>query len=85
MEKQVKYCAMEKHMKPNVRYFVPALLKRQKQPFANVIQNGALKNFAMFTGRHLCCSLFLQGCWPEGPSLKRDSNTGVFLSILRNF
>ena len=30
---------------------------------------GALKNFATFTGRHLCWSLFI----------KRDSNTGVFL------
>ena len=31
----------------------------QKQPFANVLQNRCLKNFAIFTGKHQCKSLFL--------------------------
>ena len=35
-----------------------------------------LNNFAYFTGKHLCWSLFL---------LKRDSDTGVILWNLRNF
>ena len=35
----------------------------------------ALKNFAIFTRKHLC--------W--GPSIKRDSNAGVFLLILKVF
>ena len=35
---------------------------------------GILKNFANFTGKHLCRSL-LQAC----NFIKRDSNTGVFL------
>ena len=39
---------------------------------------GVLKNFAVFTGKQLCWSLFLT-------ELKRDSNTVVFLRILRNF
>ena len=34
-----------------------------------VLQKAALKNFAVFTGKHLCWNLFL----------KRDSNIGVFL------
>ena len=43
-----------------------------------------LKNFAIFTGKHLCWSLFFQSIRPA-TSLKRDSNTGVFLCNLRNF
>ena len=31
----------------------------QKQPFADNLQNRSLKNFAIFTGKHLYCSLFL--------------------------
>ena len=45
------------------------------------------KNFANFTGKHLCWSLFLiklQDFRAE-TLLKRDSNTGVFLWNLRNF
>ena len=30
----------------------------QKQPFANVFKIGVLKNFAIFTEKHLCKSLF---------------------------
>ena len=44
------------------------------------VKKGALKNFANFTGKHLCWSLFsikLQGRRPA-TFLKRDSNTGVF-------
>ena len=44
-------------------------------------KKGALNNFATFTGKHLCSSLFLvqlQGCWPV-TLLKRDSGTCVFL------
>ena len=43
------------------------------------IKKAVLKNFAIFTGKHQCWSLFLVKL------LKRDSNTGVFLSILRDF
>ena len=49
-----------------------------------------LKNFAIFTGRHLCCYvgvpliIKLQAFSPA-TQLKRDSNTVVFLWILRNF
>ena len=35
----------------------------------------ALKNFAVFIGKNLCCSLFSNNC----SLLKRDSDTGVFL------
>ena len=47
---------------------------------------GVLKNFANFTGEHLCWSLFfikLQA-WTPAALLKRDSNTGVFLWNLQD-
>ena len=31
---------------------------RQKRPFADLLQNGTLKNFAKFTGKYLCQILF---------------------------
>ena len=46
-----------------------------------------LKNFAIFTGKQLCWSLFLiklQGFW-AATLLRKDSNTGVFPCILRIF
>ena len=49
------------------------------------ITKDVLKNFAIFTGKHLCWSLFFIKLQTFRPSalLKRNSNTGVFL--LRNF
>ena len=46
-----------------------------------------LKNFAIFTGQHLCWSHFLikLEAWSSATSLKRDSSTDVLLRILRNF
>ena len=41
---------------------------------------GALKNFATFTEKKLCRSLFLGKV-----SLKRDSSTGVLLEMLRTY
>ena len=44
-----------------------------------------LKNFAIFTGKHLCWSLFLinlEACRP-GTLIKQGSNTDVFLWILQ--
>ena len=52
-----------------------------KQSFADVFKIGALKNYAIFTGKQLCWSLFLiklQAFMP-GTLLKRDPNTSVFL------
>ena len=48
---------------------------------------GVLTNFVIFTGKNLYWSLFLikLHTWPTENLLKRDSNTGVFLWILRNF
>ena len=42
---------------------------------------GAFKNFANFTGKHLCWSLFFTKLQVFRPAtlLKRDSYTGVFL------
>ena len=45
-------------------------------------EKAALKKVARFTGEHLCCSLFLIKLQAL---LEKDSNTGVFLWILRNF
>ena len=39
------------------------------------MKRAALKNFAIFTGKHLCWSLFLM---QPATLLKRDSDTGVF-------
>ena len=48
---------------------------------------GILNNFTIFTGKHLYWSLFLLKLQALRPTtlFKRDSNTGVFLWILRNF
>ena len=48
---------------------------------------GALKNFAAFTGKHRFWSVSWMKllAWRSVNILKRDSNTGVFLWILRNF
>ena len=42
---------------------------------------GALKNFAIFTGKHLCGSFILTKLQAFRPAtlLKKDSHTGVFL------
>ena len=49
-------------------------------------KKGVLRNFAKFNGKHLCQNLFLNkvAILRAATSLKRDSGTGVFLSILRN-
>ena len=39
------------------REFLEAAI--QKLSFADVLQNGVLKNFAILTGKHMCWSLFL--------------------------
>ena len=46
-----------------------------------------LKNFSNFTGKQLYWSLFLIKLQANRPAslIKRDSNTGAFLSNLRNF
>ena len=49
-----------------------------------LLKKGVLKNFAIFTGKHLCCGLFLIKLQAFRPAtfLNRDSNTGVsFLNI----
>ena len=50
-------------------------------------KKAVLKNFAIFTGKQLCWSLFLikLQAFRLATLLKRDSNTGVFLCILRSF
>ena len=50
-------------------------------------RTGVFKNFAIFKGKQLSWSLFLKKSQTSRPAnlLKRDSNSGVFLWILRNF
>ena len=52
-----------------------------------LIKINVLKNFAIFRGKHLCWSLILGKLQVLKPAslLERDSNTGAFLWILRNF
>ena len=53
------------------------------------VEKAVLKNFAIFTGKHLCCSLCLikLQAFRTAVLLKRDSNTGVsfvkFVKFLR--
>ena len=51
------------------------------------VKKGILKNFANFTGKHLCWSLFLitLQLFRLATSLKIDSKTDVFLRNLRIF
>ena len=51
------------------------------------VKKGVLKNFSIFTEKHLCWSLFLikLQVFRAAALLKRDSNTGFFLWILPNF
>ena len=51
------------------------------------IEKAVLKNFAIFTGKHLCWSLLLIDLQASKPAtfFKRDSSTSVFLWILQNF
>ena len=46
---------------------------------------GALRNVAIFAGKHLCWSLFFKKLQFWRLLLRSDSNTGVFLWNLRNF
>ena len=48
---------------------------------------GVLKNFAIFTGKHVCWSHFLikLQAWRPANLLKKDSNRSAFFWISRNF
>ena len=51
------------------------------------VKKGVLKNFAIFTRKHLCWSIFLikLQAISSATLLKTNSNRGVFLWILQNF
>ena len=49
------------------------------------VKKGALRNFANFTGKHLCQKRFFNKVAGLRGYQKRVSGTGVFLWILRNF
>ena len=59
-------------------YLIYSCRKTFKQPFTDVFQN-----FAIFTGKHLCWSLFLITLQELRPAflLKRDSNTGEIFTF----
>ena len=59
----------------------------QKEPLEVFLKNGALKNFAIFTGKHLYWSLFLIKLQAFRPAtlLNRGSNTGVSCEICEIF
>ena len=50
---------------------------------SDILQNSALKNFASFTGKHMCWSLFLikVQTWRHANLLKRNSNTPRFCPV----
>ena len=51
------------------------------------VKISVLKNFEIFTGKHLCWIIFLRKLQALKPAslLKGDPNTGVFVWILQNF
>ena len=58
----------------------------QKQPFTVVLQNGVLKNFAVFTGKHLQASNFIKKrfqnmCFPV--NIAKFLRTASFIEHLR--
>ena len=61
------------------------LLKSSNQRWS--VKKCALKNFAKFTGNHLCWSLFIIKLQAWGPAtfFKRDSDTGVLRWNLQRF
>ena len=60
--------------------------KKQKQPPEVFFRKGVLKKFAILTEKHLCWSLFLIKLQARPATLlKRASNTGVSLWVLRHF
>ena len=69
-----------------LRYLL-VLIKFRSSHLRCYIKKAVLKNFAIFTWKHVCWSLFLIKLPDFRPatSLERDSNTGVFLWILQNF
>ena len=80
------FCLILRHLISLALNFI-LRLKNQRQSPEVFCEKGVLKNFAIFTGKHLCCSFFLimlQG-WTPATLLKRDSNNGVFLWILLSF
>ena len=65
---------------------VETRVKRQKQPPKLLCKKGVFRNFASFTGRQLCWSLFLIELQTFRPAalLEIDSNTDVFLWNLQD-
>ena len=58
----------------------------QKQTYGDVLQNRFFRNFPIFTGKHLCWSLFFNKVAGRKASLYlKETWTRVFLWILRNF
>ena len=74
--------------KEGLNKYIKLLCEMKLREITDVFcKKGVLRNFAKFTWKHLCWSLFfnkLAGLRPES-LLKRDSDTGVFRWILWNF
>ena len=68
-------CCLIFHKRPDVRHTTSKMMfshseqnwrnVMEKQSFADVLQNRCSKNFANFTGKPLCWSLFLKSCRVE--------------------
>ena len=69
---------------PTQRRFSSLILKVQKQSPGGVLWKSVFKNFAKFTGKHLCQSLFLKStlkvCF-----IKKGTGRGVFLWVSQSF
>ena len=79
-----KLFIFKKYYLHNIFVFNDLYRSSRSQMFFEI---GVLKNFAIFTTKHLCCILFLiklQASWPA-TFVKSNSSTSVFLWILRIF
>ena len=81
LHKKIENCFLREYSKRKLDYI------RSSRPEA-FCKIGVLRNFAKFTGKQLCQSLFFNkvaGLWSTTLLKKRDPGTGVLLRILRNF
>ena len=82
--KKLSHCYLKNCIIRTDYRFKKTYLKYTVHICQNHFEGRSSKNFAMFTGKHLCWSLFRNKVTGQ-TLLKRDPNTVVFLWMLQNF
>ena len=87
LQKYIGIIIIKKIMSPSLHMLLVMLFihagERSNSRSNMFFKTGVFTNFAIFIGKHLYWSLFLIKLqdWRPAFSLKRDSNTGVFMQI----